>query len=417
MPGDTATAEAKAPFLGWRMVALALLILNCALGVNFAAYGTMVESIQREFQTSRALAVSGASMLTLTMGLLSPWVGGLIRRVSLRTMMIAGALLNGGGYIALSFVHDIFALLAIYAILIGPGFTLLGVIPCTALVSNWFVSGRGRALGIINMPFGNALLPLVFAQLVVGQGLRVSFLVAGALLLGLIPPMLLLVDRPERIGQRPLGHDRAVAAPAAASMTTGQILRSTRFLVLTLAVGTLSAAGLVMVTNLVALGQGRGLDLGSASLLLSAFGIAGVVGAPLFGWIADRVGGRHAFAILALAETLPWLALLVTGHSLATLLPLAFLIGLCCNAILPLFGTAMAEWLGEANLGLAMGLCYLLQIPFMFGAAPLAGAMFDATGGYDATILLHVASFVAVGLLFLLYRPVPALIRSSPSAA
>jgi cyanate permease len=65
----------------------------------------------------------------------------------------------------------------------------------------------------------------------------------------------------------------------------------------------------------------------------------------------------------------------------------------------------MSEWLGPANVGLGMGLCYMLQIPFLFGSAPLAGAMYDATGSYDATILLHVASMVAIGVLMLVFRP------------
>jgi sugar phosphate permease len=323
--------------------------------------------------------------------------------------MLTGMALNALGFFLLTQVSHIGLLLTIYMLLIGPGFALSGPVPCTAIIANWFDSGRGKALGIINMPVGNSLMPLLAAAILATYGLRATFLGQGIVLIAMLPLIWLVVDHPGRIGQHALGasSDQENEKSQSTSMTAGQILRSPPFLVLTLGVSLLSAAGLVMVTHIVALAMDRGIALAPASLLLSAFGLAGVVGAPLFGWIADRIGGGRAFALLGLIQIPAWLGLLVAGSDLASLLGLTFAIGLCCNAILPLFGSLMGNWLGSSNVGLGMGLCYLLQIPFMFGAGPLAGAMFDRFGGYGPTILLHVGSFALIGLLFLLYRPRP----------
>lgn len=332
--------------------------------------------------------------------------------------MLAGVGLNAVGYAIITQVHSIGGMLACYALLIGPGFCLSGVIPCTALVSNWFVAGRGRAIGIINMPFGNTLMPLAAAFLLQSFGLRMTFLACGILLAALIPLIAMIVDRPERIGQTARGGLMRGDGPgAAATMPAAAILRLPSFWVLTLGIGLLSAGGMVMVTHLAALGMGRGLPLPSASLLLAGFGVAGVAGAPIFGWLSDRIGGGRALAALCFAQIPPWLALIVAGGSLPMLLLLAMLIGLCSNAITTLFGTTTSEWLGADNVGAGMGLCYLMQIPFLFGAAPLAGAMYDSTGGYAATILLHVASFAAMGTVFLFFRPRPPVSASRPSVA
>ncbi|WP_327753873.1 MFS transporter (plasmid) [Sphingobium sp. SJ10-10] len=393
------------PFAGWRMVAICFLIMNCTLGVNFSAYGAMVETIQHEFGTSRALAAMGISMSTLTLGLIGPLVGGLLRRMSIRTLIMIGLTLNASGYFLLSQVHDIRLFLAIFALMVGPGLALAGVVPCTAIISNWFVVGRGRAIGIINIPLGNALLPLMSAGLLIGFGLKGALWGNGIVLAALLPLAWFLVDRPAQIGQQPAGgiaQDRVAAEPA---LSAAQIVRLPRFLILTLGVGLLSAAGLAMVTHLVALASDRGVPLGSASLLLSVFGLAGLVGAPLFGWLSDRIGGGTSFALLSLIQIAPWLGLIVAGANLPLLLVLAFTIGLFSNGIITLFGVTMGEWLGQANIGLGMGLCYLFKIPFLFAAGPLAGAMFDRFGNYTPTILMHVATFVAVGLTFLLYRP------------
>ncbi|MEJ7935340.1 MFS transporter [Sphingobium sp. AN558] len=409
-----------APFAGWQMVGICFLIMNCALGVNFAAYGAMMETIERDFGTSRAVASMGLSMVTLTLGILAPLVGGLLRRISARALILTGLALNAGGYFLLGQVHDIRLFLGIYALMIGPGFTLAGVVPCTAIVSNWFVTGRGKALGIINMPLGNALMPLLAAALLIRFGLAGTLVGNGLILAALIPLAWLLVDDPARIGQQPMGGMAQAGAESEAPLSAARILRQPRFIILSLGVALLSAAGLAIMTHMVALATGRGVPLTSASLMLSIFGLAGLVGAPLFGWLADRIGGGPSFAVLALAQCLPWLGLIVAGAQLPILLGLAFTIGLCCNGILTLFGVTMGEWLAQANIGLGMGLCYLIQLPFLFAAAPLAGAMFDRFGSYTPTILLHVGSFVAIGLVFLLYRPnrsIGSLTSSGPSAA
>lgn len=407
-------------FHGWRMVAICFLIMNCTLGANFSAYGALVEAIQRAFQTNRALASMGISMLTLALGLLAPFVGGLTRRMSIRTLILIGLTLNGCGFLLLTQVHDIFVFLAIYGLVIGPGFALAGVVPCVALISNWFSTGRGRALGIINIPLGNALLPLGAAALMTQFGLSGALAGNGLLLLALIPLAALIIDTPQRVGQLPLGGAEVPVAEADQQLSTAQILRSPRFAVMTLGIALLSAAGLAMVAHLIPLAIDRGVPLAPASLLLSAFGLAGLAGAPLFGWLSDKIGAGPGLAVLAILWIPCWLALIVTGNNLPILLALAFLIGLFSNGILTVFAVLAGEWLGPANVGLGMGLCYFFQIPFLFAAAPLAGAMFDHFGSYTPTILLHVATFVLIGATFLIYRPIGSLLpvnASPPSAA
>lgn len=385
----------------WQVVTLVFLILNVAIGVNFAGYGALVEAIQREYDTSRALASAGLSMLTLALGLLSPMVGGLMRRFPIRWLMALGILLNTSGYLLLRWTSSIYEMLAIYALLIGPGFSLFSVVPCTTIISNWFDAGRGRALGIINMPVGNAILPIAAAAMLMATDLATTFTAAAILLLCLFPLLLLFSERPRTT---PVAtSEQAATPPPVATLSSMAILRSPAFLILTLGVGVLTTGGLVIVTHVVALGQGRGLDVTSASLLLAAFGFAGLAGAPLAGWLADRMGPGYAFAIVFFASILPWLGLMVVGSNFAGLMLCALCIGMCSNATMPLFGVSTGAWLGAENISLSMGLSYMLQIPFMFGAGPVAGAIYDASGSYTLTILILCAAFAFMGVVFLLY--------------
>lgn len=390
----------------WRMVALAFLAQNTAIGMSFGAYGTLVDALEREFSTSRALAASGLSVMTLTMSLLSPLVGWLMRRWSLRTIMIAGALLAAAGYAVLAFVTNIYLLLSTYALLIGPGVCLLGVIPSSALVANWFGERRGRALGFVNMPFFVFVFPFISAAVLASFSLRGVFLLLAAVLLALAPCLLLVVDHPGDEGSAAHADTQAVQLKAGVvPLSSWQLLRTPAFLALTLGVGFLMAAGMTMVTHVVALALDRGLDLASASLLLAIFGVSGAVGALAFGWLADRIGPGLALATSAFVQLPGWLILFLGTSDLPALTGIAAVIGLCCGATTGLMGTAIGAWFDLASFGQVMGLIYAFLVPFLFGAAPFAGYLFDVTGDYRAALALHALTLVGVGLMFLVFRP------------
>ncbi|GLV24156.1 MFS transporter [Sphingobium sp. Cam5-1] len=413
MAQETATGSfgmrsASAPFLGWRMVAIAFLAQNCAVGLCYGSYGPLIETLQAEFHTSRTLAASGLSALSLVMGLCSPMVGALTHGFSLRLLMMIGAIGNAAGFFLLSMAGSIEMVLAIFGLIIGPSVCLLGVVPTSTLISNWFLLARGRALGIINTSFFIVLAPIATATILQTLGIRAVFLSIALIFVTLLPVLAFVVTRPEDVGQTQWGQDQAAIAPAPRpekAASSREIMTSKPFWVLGIIIGLLTAAGIMMMTHLVPMAQSMGIGLESASLLLSIYGMAGVLGALLFGWLADRVGGRLAIAIQAFAWIVPWLLLLAVDGDFVTMLLLSIWIGLCSGSVVVLLGVTMGQWMGQANFGRAMGLVYFIKIPFMFVAGPLGGFIFDMTGSYRWAIILHATTFLGVGLAALLYRP------------
>lgn len=406
-----AGAPTRAPserFSGWWMVVIAFLAQNCAMGMNIGIYGTLVQAIQSEFATTRTLAATGVSLMTLALGLLAPVVGWLTGRVTLRALMIAGATLCAVGYVLLYFVTNIYALLAIYAVVIGPGVAALGVVPASTLVGNWFVEGRGRALGIVNTPFFILVFPFVAAFMLSHYGLRSVFVTGAVCMAVLIPILFAVVQKPEQIGQRPLGGAAAVNAQeamAGTALTIKQLLTRPAFWIVTIGISILTWAGLMMVSHIVALALGRGVPLASASLLLGTSGAMGVVGSLVFGWLSDRIGLRWSFIVDFIGSIAAWLVLMYAGANLPALVVASLLLGISAGSTIVLFSAGMSAWLGQENMSRSMGLSYLMQSPFMFASGPLAGYLFDVTGSYNAAILLSVALFALLIVLFLLYRP------------
>src|SRR6202007_673058 len=113
------------------------------------------------FHVDRSLSALGVPLLLLALAIGAPIIGAVVHRVGTRVLMTAGAGLSAAGYVLLMMAPNIYVVLASYALLIGPGYALLGAMLPSTLISHWYEQGRGRALGIINMPALLAVVPLI----------------------------------------------------------------------------------------------------------------------------------------------------------------------------------------------------------------------------------------------------------------
>ncbi len=80
-----------------------------------------------EFGPSRFVLMLAMTVMSLVSGLISPVLGSLMDRVSLRKIVLAGAGFMVAGYLALSFAPSFNAVLAIFALLIAPANVLMGM--------------------------------------------------------------------------------------------------------------------------------------------------------------------------------------------------------------------------------------------------------------------------------------------------
>lgn len=408
------------PFLGWRMVAIAFLSYNCALGLTSGSFGVVLPVLERELNTSRAMASMGIGAMLLVVGLLAPVVGNLLRRIKVRTMMIAGTLINALGFLILAYAQDIWIVLATFGLLVGTGACLMGVIPAPVLISRWFIAGKGKALGMAMMPLFILIAPPIAAVLIGIGGRELLFLSLSGLFVALVPILMLVVEKPEDVGQKAPGAEPVTAGeaqPSAPLMSAGMIFSDARFWVLSMIIGILTAGGIAFVTHGAAMAMSKGMDLATASMLLSAYGGGTLVGAFAYGWLIDRIGAFTTLIINAAFVALVWVAFLGTDAlSLMTLL--SFIIGTCSGATVALHSSAMTEIVGTDNFSAAMGYSYLTKVPFLFGGGPIGGYLYDRSGDYVSTLILFAAAGgVAVLLALVLAQQQRRSLRLAGSAA
>lgn len=396
--------DPPARFLGWRMVALACVCVNVGIGFTFGAFGTFMPSMIAEFSVSRSVAASGLSLRVAIMGLLSPVVSYAVRRWSIRSTLAAGFILMSCGWALMGFSINAWQFNLAFGLLCGAAAACLTVVPPMALINNWFIAGRGRAVGIAMVPVILMVAPTLAAAGITAYGWRATSLAFAFASLLLCPLTLLIVDRPESIGQKPLRAGAAesleseVDKPVRSTELKG-LLREPVFWILIFCGGLYGATGVVLSAHLVPFALGLGMNLESAALLASIFGGAGLAGGFFGGMVADRIGGARTFIVIAFLQCAAWLCLLLSNRY-AFLAACLAMIGLCANAMMPVVATLIANVFGRERFARAMGLFSALTMPFGIGLPLLAGALFDLSGSYRQVFLMHAGIFAIVGTVF-----------------
>lgn len=410
------TTASSRPFLGWRILLLCFLAQNLAMGFAYGSFGPLLPSTEQHFGVTRAVATTGMSLITLAIGGLSPLLGSLMQKTSVRSAMIGGALLSAIGYWALAVLDSFSAALPMYA-LIGTGVCLTAILGPLTLINRWFASNRAKMLAILNLPIALFITPFLIADLLPNIGRFAILGGLGTAFLILIPLLLLIVDDPAHVGQAPRGSARtAGAAPASGaepSLPTRKILASPSFWLLSIAIGIMAGSGTVFVVHIVPFGMEQQMSLQSAAGLLSVYAGSGILGTLLFGWIADRLGPPNALVLTTFCQAILWWAILqVTGLPLYLL---SGLLGICVVPLTTLHGAALSALVGPASISRAMGISYAIKLPFIFTFAPAAGYLFDLSGGYRLPFLITVALLAVACLLFVMMamsirRQAPALL-------
>lgn len=395
--------DSKASFSGPKMTVLATVATNASVGLTIGAYSMSLLAIRDEFRSSLALAALGLSLAILTIGIFPPVIVRLHRRFSIRSTMIAGAAIAACAYSVLYFVHSIWVLLAIYALVIGPATVMFGQFASSVLMSNWYVEGRGRVLGIVGMPVLIMLVPLAAAPILANYGLRTLFLAIALAHIVLIPILFAIVDTPEQVGQHPRGDpsgEPAAAAGSAAVLGLAFFARRLDFWLLLLGVGLINGSGITKVSHLAAIATEQGRTLEQAALLLAVSGGSGIVGSFAFGWLVDRLGGAVTLVINATLQMATWSILLL--HPQMPLLILdGIIMGSCGSGVYCLVAVVCSRLYGPANIGSSLAFVNAASTPFIFVMAPIAGVIHDYTGSYRPVIISLIFACAVSAVLFL----------------
>lgn len=393
-------------FHGWWVTAAFAVMVFTSAGVRHAV-GPFLKPMVADLGVDR-----GSFSLVIALGLFlygafMPAVGALVDRLGARTVTAGGSVVLAASLVLTGYCRNLWELALVYGVLAAVGLAATGPVVANAIVSRWFVARRGTAVSILGSAAmtGMSLLVPIVAYLILAVGWRLTYALIGAFVLVVLLPLCVWVvrDSPESMGLAPDGA--APAGPAASASTARTPVTtaaatvafwqlSGSFLTCGFSMSLLAAHGVPMLTD-------HGYTPLFASWVLGVLGASSIFFTMLLGAASDRLGRRPVLAGIYAGRALIFAGFFLIRDNPVAMLAVAVLGGLTMAGTMSMTSALTADIYGRFSVGTILGAIFLVHQTGAAVGSWLAGALFEATGGYGVAFTLACAILVGAAALSL----------------
>ncbi len=224
--------------------------------------------------------------------------GRIMNKYNPKWILLTGGLLVSVGWLLSSLADNIVILTLTYGVIGGSGVGIAYGVPLY-VVSKWFSSKRGLAVGIVLVGFG--LSPLIMApiasMLITKVGVLNTFLYLAIFLALVIPLLSMPFDmKPFHANQQREQHASGLIKS-----------RNFKMLYINFVLGTMIGLMVIGMTTEIGI-EYAGISLKNATGLISLFAVFNGLGRPIFGWIMDRYPSKQVmifvFSVVLIASAL-----------------------------------------------------------------------------------------------------------------
>lgn len=287
----------------WVVVGVIFLVLLCSAGIR-ATPSVMILPLEQEFGWNRSTISVVISVNIALYGLIGPFSAAAMQRFGIRRVVLGALVLLASGTALSTLMHMPWHMLLSWGLLVGAGTGVAANTLGATIVSRWFETRRGLAMGLLTASAATGqmvFLPLM-ASMVGSYGWRsVAFLVSAVALLAIPLVWLLLPEGPAAIGQKMLGQTSETAddgrskrnplAIALDALRTSVRMPDFWLLFMSFFVCGLSTNGYIG-TQFIAMCNDYGINEVKGASILAAMGMLDLVGTTLSGWLSDRYNPR-----------------------------------------------------------------------------------------------------------------------------
>lgn len=373
--------------------AAAFAALFSAVGIGLYGLTFFYDFFVKDFGWTRQQVTSGNAYSKLLIGPLFGFLAGwMIDRYGPRRLMLVGILMAGGAMIGLGHVSTLAGFYLVY-VFNALGYVFGGPLPVQVLLSRWFTTARGKAMGFayLGIGIGGTVVPGLAYWLTMSFGWQRAMQVLGFLMIAIAWPLAWFVkDAP------PAFAAEQAARPAAAPL--GEVLRSSSFYLLLIgSMCSIGAVGGTMQNLKLYLSLDQQYGQGDVARILSLVLAGSIVGRLLMGWLADRWPRKHVMLLIYLivAAAIP---LLFFADSWIMLHVFALLFGIGLGGDYMIIPLMAADLFGVQRLGRVMGFVLTADGVAEAVSPMVVAGMRDRMGSYRPGFLL-LMTLAAIGAI------------------
>jgi len=405
-------------FYGYWIVLAGFVTLTLSSGLTYYGFSVMNKPVADWFGWSRGEVTLGFTCFAVAMAVTSPLVGRLTDKRGPRQVLIIGTIVLAVCLILLSRISSLWS----YCVLhfgLGMAMTILGAVPISVLITNWFHRLRGtmQGLSFIGLGFGGfAFGPLIGNHLIPNLGWRDTYAVL-ALLSAVIMALVILFlvrNHPRDKGLSPYGAEATemldahrLQAEKAPGLSLKETLGTSAFWLISLTAAVYGMALTGGLQNLASILTTKPeFTAGDAAFAVGVVGLCSAAGKFVFGYLCDRIDPKYTTAA-AYAFTGLSLAVLMLAHSMYHLWLYGILLGLGMGGWAPNTAMLANRYFGMRQYGTILGNIHLI---FMLGEAvgpALVGRVYDQTLTYNTILItLSILCTAAIPLIIIIRKPV-----------
>lgn len=381
----------------FKVTANGFLSLFSIVGIMFYGLPFFFDFWVKDFGWTRAMATSGNLIGKVIVGPLFGFAAGwFVDRFGPRRLMLSGILMVGLGVMGLSLLQSIWQFYTFY-FLIALGYMCGGPLPNQVLISRWFDTARGKAMGIayLGIGIGGMLVPQIARWLNQEAGWRTALAVLGGIIIVVAFPMAWFVQ------ENPDGFSAEKKPEPKIPLNTILTSKSFYLLVIGSMCSIVAVAGISQNLKLflsIDLHYTQAQAAGILSLVLGS----SVLGRLLMGWLADRYPKKNVMLLIYILVSLAIL-LLYYNHSSGAIYLFAIIFGIGLGGDYMIIPLMAAELFGVKVMGRVMGLVLTMDgLAEAFGPI-LTGSIRDRSGsyalGFMVLIVFSVIGCITVTLL------------------
>jgi MFS transporter, OFA family, oxalate/formate antiporter len=357
------------------------------------ALGTTLPAIQVTF-----------TILIVLQTWFSPVQGYLVDRFGARTLIAAGCLLSGLGWVSAAYATSLTGLYLTYGLFcgIGTGIVYVGII---GLVVRWFPDRRGLATGLVAAGYGfGAILTTFPIDTMMKQAGYQHTLVVFGIILGLVGAVAALAIR------MPTSEDVLPPPPVLASQVgtpPGQMLRSRVFWLMFFMMTMMSTGGLMIISQFAAFSRDFGVanitvfGLAALPLALTVDRLTNGLTRPFFGFVSDKIGRENTMAIAFLMEAAAVTLMVMFRDNAMVFVLLSGVVFFGWGEIFSLFPSTLTDIFGTKYATTNYGWLYVAQGVGSILGGPLAALLREQTGSWLPVFAIIIAMDTLTGILAL----------------
>lgn len=405
----------KPKFFYGYIIILTCFIIAAAIEGALFTFGVFFKPLLTEFGWTRAVTAGVFSLYGILHVLTAIVAGRLTDRLGPRLVLTACGFLTGLSYLLMSQASALWQVYLFYGAIGGIGLGFYWV-PVISIVPRWFVKRRALMMGIFisGIGVGQLIMPPVANWLISAYGWRLSCLVIGSILMGIIVISAQFLRRdPYQMGLLAYGESKAKQENPvieAGGIYLREAICTRQFWIYCVILITFSFCFSVVLVHSVIHAIGLGMTPASAANILAIIGIAGIISRLAFGRLADIIGMKLVLTLSFVLMSVAFLNLAMAGEIWMIYL-FAAIYGISYVVFEILMSPIMAELFGLSSLGTITGVSFAIGgTGFIFGPV-VSGYIFDISGSYQVAFLIC-AAMAIIATIFAALLP---LTRSKPS--